>query len=118
MFKDWLQKLMNNRTGKVEKTRVSPTVRNELNGEINHEVLIEVEYQHDHDFRLTLTGLEARLHTSESNEEIIMEAIKTACNFYEAEWAGILIADVETEAWAPMTCYNRLTGRMESRYTK
>ena len=29
-----------------------------------------------------------------------------------------LIADVETEAWAPMTSYNRLTGRMESRYTK
>ena len=113
MFKDWLQKLMNNGTGKV-----SSTVQNELHNEINHEVLIESEHQHDHDFRLTLTGLEARLHTSESNEEIIMEAIKTACDFYEAEWAGILIADVETEAWAPMTCYNRITGRMESRYTK
>lgn len=58
MFKDWLQKLMNNGTGKV-----SSTVQNELHNEINHEVLIESEYQHDHDFRLTLTGLEARLHT-------------------------------------------------------
>ena len=48
-------------------------------------VLITDEQKHDHDFRLTLTGLEQRLHTSENNEEIIMEAIKTACDFYEAE---------------------------------
>lgn len=60
--------------------------------------LITDEQKYVHDFRMTLTGLEQRLHTSESNEKISMEAIKTACDFYEAEWAGILIADVETEA--------------------
>lgn len=108
----FFKRLFNKKEGQtIERIEPAPI-------EITKTVFITDEQKHDHDFRLTLTGLEQRLHTSESNEEIIMEAIKTACNFYEAEWAGILIADVETEAWAPMTCYNRLTGRMESRYTK
>lgn len=102
----------------IERVEASPMKTIKTVDAAAESVLITDEQKHDHDFRVTLTGLEQRLHTSESNEEIIMEAIKTACDFYEAEWAGILIADVETEAWAPMTCYNRLTGRMESRYTK
>jgi len=97
----------------IERVEASPIETTKTVDAAAEPVLITDEQKHDHDFRVTLTGLEQRLHTSESNEEIIMEAIKTACEFYEAEWAGILIADVETEAWAPMTCYNRLTGRME-----
>lgn len=102
----------------IERVEVPPVETTKIADATVKSALIADEQKHDHDFRLTLTGLEQRLHTSESTEEIIMEAIKAACDFYEAEWAGILIADVETEAWAPMTCYNRLTGRMESRYTK
>lgn len=102
----------------IERVEPPPIETTEIVDATTKAAIITDEQKHDHDFRVTLTGLEQRLHTSESTEEIIMEAIKTACDFYEAEWAGILIADVETEAWAPMTCYNRLTGRMESRYTK
>lgn len=81
-------------------------------------VFVSDEQKHDHDFRLCLKELERNLHTSESTEEIMRESLKAACEFYDAEFAGILIVDMETEAWAPVVCYNRLTGRHISRYTK
>lgn len=115
----FFEKLFKKKEGQtIERVEAPPIETTKIMDAASNSAVISDEQKHDHDFRLTLTGLEQRLHTSESTEEIIMEAIKTACDFYEAEWAGILIADVETEAWAPMTCYNRLTGRMESRYTK
>lgn len=115
----FFEKLFKKKEGQaIERVEAPPIETTKIMDAASNSAVISDEQKHDHDFRLTLTGLEQRLHTSESNEEIIMEAIKTACDFYEAEWAGILIADVETEAWAPMTCYNRLTRRMESRYTK
>lgn len=115
----FFEKLFKKKEGQtIERVEAPPIETTKIMDVASNSAVISDEQKHDHDFRLTLTGLEQRLHTSESTEEIIMEAIKTACDFYEAEWAGILIADVETEAWAPMTCYNRLTGRMESRYTK
>lgn len=76
------------------------------------------ELQHDHDFRVCLKELESKLHTSESTEEIMQESLKAACEFYKAEFAGIVIADAETEAWAPVVCFNQLTGGHISRYTK
>lgn len=120
MFKDWFHKLMNNNNGTGEEKTLSVPEANpeELREQIRQEILADSEIQHNRDFRSTLINLEKGLHTSEDTEEIIMEAIKTACEFYQAEWAGILIVDVETEAWAPMVCYNRITGKMESRYTK
>lgn len=80
--------------------------------------IVDEERQHDHDFRACLKALESKLHISESTEEIMRESLKAACEFYDAEFAGILIADVETEAWAPVVCYNRVTGNHISRYTK
>lgn len=72
----------------------------------------EEERQHDHDFRMCLKNPESKLHSSESTEEIMRESLRAACDFYDAEFAAILIADIETEAWASVVCYNRLTGKI------
>lgn len=42
----------------------------------------------------TLTALEAELHSSDDPEEIAMAAMKTACDFYQADWAGLLEVDI------------------------
>lgn len=74
--------------------------------------------QHDLDFRLCLMKLEERLHSSESTAEIMQESLCAACEFYDTEFAGILLADINTEAWAPVVCYSHITGNHISRYTK
>ena len=78
----------------------------------------ELERAHDRDFRACLKALEKELHSSESTEEITMGSLRAACEFYDAEFAGLLIADVNTEAWSMAANYNRLTGQHISRYTK
>ena len=78
----------------------------------------ELERAHDRDFRACLKALEKELHSSESTEEITMGSLRAACEFYDAEFAGLLIADVNTEAWSMAANYNRLTGQNISRYTK
>ena len=76
------------------------------------------EREYDRDFRQYLSKLEYTVHSSESTSEIMMESLKTACEFYDAEFSGILIADIGEESWAPVVCYNRWTGNHVSRYTK
>ncbi len=64
--------------------------------EIGHENLLSddsEERQFDHDFRVGLIELEARLHNEEDNDKIVMAAIESAYNFYDADWTGILSTD-------------------------
>lgn len=55
----------------------------------------------------TLTALEAELHSSDDPEEIAMAAMKTACDFYQADWAGLLEVDMDLGIWTPFWWYNR-----------
>ena len=34
--------------------------------------------------------LESALHTSDNPEEIAIQTLKTACDFYSSDWAGII----------------------------
>ena len=54
----------------------------------------------------TLTKLEIQLHTSDDPEEIAMMALKTACEFYQADWAGLLEVDLDLNIWTPFWWYN------------
>jgi len=54
----------------------------------------------------TLKQLEANLHTSDDPEEIAMGTLKTACDFYEGDWAGILEVDLDLGIWTPVWWYN------------
>ena len=54
----------------------------------------------------TLTKLEIQLHTSDDPEEIAMMALKTVCEFYQADWAGLLEVDLDLNIWTPFWWYN------------
>lgn len=54
----------------------------------------------------TLTKLEARLHNSDDPEEIAKMALKTACEFYQGDWAGLLEVDMDLNIWTPFWWYN------------
>lgn len=67
----------------------------------------ETEYtQYAKEFEHTLRVLEALLHTSDDPEEIAMASLKTACDFYQADWAGILEVDMDLNIWTPFWWYN------------
>lgn len=54
----------------------------------------------------TLNQLEAYLHTSDDPEEIAVYTLKTACAFYDGDWAGILGVDFDLGIWTPVWWYN------------
>ena len=58
------------------------------------------------DFVNTVSTLEAMLHTSDDPEEIAIQTLKTACEFYEADWCGFLEVDMELGLWTPHWWYN------------
>ena len=43
----------------------------------------------------TLTKLESEIHTTDDPKEIVMQTLRTACAFYNADWAGIVDVDLE-----------------------
>lgn len=54
----------------------------------------------------TVSALEAYLHTSDDPKEIAIQTLKTACDFYGGDWAGILEVDLELDVWTPVWWYN------------
>lgn len=54
----------------------------------------------------TVSALEAYLHTCDDPKEIAMQTLKTACNFYGGNWAGILEVDLEMDVWTPVWWHN------------
>lgn len=54
----------------------------------------------------TVSKLEASLHESDDPNEIAQKTLKTACEFYGAEWVGILDVDLELDVWTPLWWYN------------
>lgn len=58
-------------------------------------------------FEEKITSLEARLHSSESPEEIARETLIAAMDFYNGDWCGIVECDLEMEAWYPVLWYDK-----------
>jgi DNA-binding transcriptional activator of the SARP family len=54
----------------------------------------------------TVSALEAKLHESDDPREIAEEALKTACQFYGGDWAGILDVDLDLDMWTLLWWYN------------
>ena len=78
----------------------------------NEEVRGFEKIQFDSDFRRTLIELEAKLHSEEATEQIIMDTLVTVCDFYQADWAGILTTDSDTKMWSAVAWFNSKTGAM------
>ena len=52
-----------------------------------------------------LSAVEELLHVSDDPEEIAMETLKTACAFYQADWAGFIQMDLDLGLWSPYWWY-------------
>ncbi len=81
--------------------------------EIGHENLLSddsEERQFEHDFRKSLIELESQLHHEEDNNAIVMAAIRSAYDFYDADWAGILTTDSGSEMWSATKWISRKSG--------
>lgn len=68
--------------------------------------------QYAQDVEQTLASLESHLHNTDDPEEIIMNMLVAATEFYDGDWAGIMEADLTMKIWSPLWWYNRSTDGM------
>ncbi len=54
----------------------------------------------------TVSNLENRLHESDDPKEIATLTLRTTCDFYNADWAGILDVDLDLDIWTPLWWHN------------
>ena len=60
-----------------------------------------------------LVATEAALHNMEDPQKIAIGVMKAACDLYDADWSGILIADLHSQMWRPEIWYEVATGPMQ-----
>lgn len=49
----------------------------------------------------TIVSVEADAHNEEDPMAIAVRVMKACCDFYDADWCGILIADLQTQVFIP-----------------
>ena len=81
-----------------------PTIFSQPTSSVNNVYALNVEQ--------TLSQLESQLHNSDDPEEVIMNMLAAATEFYDGDWAGILEADLVMKVWSPLWWYNRRTKAM------
>lgn len=57
-----------------------------------------------------VASLEKYLHTSDDPKEIAVETLKTACTFYDGDWAGVFEVDMDLKIWTP-AWWHKMDGR-------
>ncbi|MDO4649597.1 MAG: BTAD domain-containing putative transcriptional regulator [Eubacteriales bacterium] len=62
------------------------------------------------DFHDALITLESEMHNEEGTDNIVKASVQATYDFYDADWAGILIADPVTKMWSPAIWLSRRTG--------
>lgn len=61
-----------------------------------------------------LTKLEDRLHGIKEPKEVGLSALAAACDFYDADWCGVMDVDVKLKLWMPFWWFDRKTGGMSA----
>ena len=75
-------------------------------------VLPTVDMEYLFRFEGTLAGLEKGLHNDDDPEEIAMQTIEVARDFYDADWCGLISGDMDAGIFYPYWWVNRAEGRM------
>ncbi|MCC8046972.1 MAG: hypothetical protein LIP12_16065 [Clostridiales bacterium] len=70
------------------------------------------EVKYSLEFKKCLTELAHRLSDARDPKEIGINALMAACEFYDADWCGVLDVDVKMEYWMPLWWYDRKTAGM------
>ena len=79
---------------------------------LEEDTLIREQIHYSVEFESTLTDLERSLHSTDDPKLIAMQTMITACDFYEADWCGILLFDLDIGVWIPYWWYNVKEGEM------
>ena len=109
----------NNAMGKAaEGATVNGTVGVVLEKVISVPADVYQVLEHSRKFEKELVALEKRLHNVEDPMEITIEVLRTACEFYTADWAGVLFVDLEAEVWTAEAWYDAQKGAMKSTFIK
>lgn len=66
------------------------------------------EYIYAKEFMGRLVALERQLHGSGDPDEIVTNALKAGCDFYQAEWCGVLDIDMELGVLMPYWYYSSM----------
>ena len=92
--------------------RTSPT-ENQSDGfvKVSEEDMLKYQFQ-DLLFQ-KIFETEAVLHNEEDPTTIATTVMQAACEFYDADWCGILIADLQTQAFFPEIWYETGIGPMK-----
>ena len=61
----------------------------------------------------TIVSVEADAHNEEDPMAIAVRVMKACCDFYDADWCGILIADLQTQVFIPEIWYDSEIGPMQ-----
>ncbi|MBR2562975.1 MAG: hypothetical protein IKE31_12650, partial [Eubacterium sp.] len=61
----------------------------------------------------TIVSVEADAHNEEDPMAIAVRVMKACCDFYDADWCGILIADLQTQVFIPEIWYEPGVGAMQ-----
>lgn len=102
MFKRFFKSCGNNATANVDPGGDSPDRKENPTTEILTSTKISPEkVEFALEFVDTLATLETSLHTSDDPEEISRGAMKMACDFYQADWCGFLMVDLDLGLWTP-----------------
>ena len=88
----------------------------ELEKQLESVLIDEAEYRFLKHFAATLVTLEKRLHDSDNADEILQVTFRTACEFYEADWAGFLELDMEAGLWWPFDWFSVKNNDMTKTY--
>ncbi|MBR1711202.1 MAG: hypothetical protein IJ719_20630, partial [Clostridia bacterium] len=78
----------------------------------NHEGFEDPEYTMN--LEKALRVLETSLHNSDSAEEIAMQTMAAVCEFYDADFCGVLDVDLDVGVWTPEMWYDREFGPMHT----
>jgi DNA-binding SARP family transcriptional activator len=62
----------------------------------------------------TLRVLESSLHNSDNSEEIAMQTMAAVCEFYDADFCGVLDVDLDVGVWTPELWYEPEFGPMHT----
>ncbi len=76
----------------------------------------QAEYLFLRHFAATLIQLEKLLHNSDNADEILQATFRTACEFYDADWAGFLELDMDAGVWWPFDWYSAKNNDMTKTY--
>lgn len=102
--------LFNRWKNTVEKL-THPVVQEEQNTEVATEDEVSIFAKA---FLECLTNLEQRLHGMKEPKEIGLSALAAACDFYDADWCGVLDVDVKLKLWMQFWWFDRKTGGMSA----